>query len=360
MAPTKSYAIFLNGRERNPSIEVSLDGQAVPFCNTAEYLGVMVDSGMTGTPHVRYASAKALKVAQMLARLMPRTRGVRDSRRRLLALVVDSVLLYAAPIWAPNVRKRTVRDLLNKAQRPLLIRLSRANRTISTSAAQVIAGQISYDLQCRILLSRDHQDSTPDDDDPPAYREEEARLDWRRRWSETAEGDPGYWTVTIIPTLEPWLSRKHGQMTYPLAQMLSGHGIFVKYLRRIAKVESDTCLLCPDAAVDDAKHTFEDCQATQPHREKLQQDSGLIPPPLTCRRILKYMVQDEIAWKHGCDFAASVIRLEDLRTQEHIRRLNITTDIPASTNLLLPAPGSLPLQSTSRTTEVATSPATQP
>ena len=210
--------------------------------STTKYLGMIIDSGMTGTPHIKYASAKALKVAQALARLMPRTRGVRDARRRLLASVVDSILLYAAPIWASNVRKKTVRDLLNKAQRPILTRLSRANRTVSTAAAQVIACQLPYDLRCRILLNRDQRDAFPEDEDIPIFGTEEARAEWQQRWSAVTEGDPGHWTTTLIPTIEPWLTRKHGQLTYPLTQLLTGHGTFMKYLKRIARTESSTSL----------------------------------------------------------------------------------------------------------------------
>ena len=132
-----------------------------------------------------------------------------------------------------------VQDLLNKAQRPILIQISRANRTISTAAAQVIARQMPYDLRCRILVGRDYLDASHDGEDEAAFGETEARADWQQRWEEITESQPGFWTRNIIPILEPWLTRKHGDMTYPLSQPLSGHGSFMGYLKRIGKTQTD-------------------------------------------------------------------------------------------------------------------------
>ena len=99
MSPTKSVAIFLNGRKRSPHITVTLNGCPIPIKPTARYLGYILDSSLTSKPHLIRATAKAQKMAMALSRILPRSRGATDSRRRVLSAVVDSVLLYAAPIW---------------------------------------------------------------------------------------------------------------------------------------------------------------------------------------------------------------------------------------------------------------------
>lgn len=196
---------------------------------------------------------------------------------------------------------------------------------MSTVAAQVIARQLPYDLRCRILQTRDLRGAFLEDDDIALFGEEEARAEWQRRWVSVAEGDPGYWTATLLPNLEPWLARKHGQLKYPLAQMLTGHGTSLKYLKRIAKIDSESCVMCQDGSVDDARHTFEVCPSMQHNREKFQRNSG-IDPPITCRQVIEHMLKDPIAWKYGCDFAASVIRQNDVKIQEHLRLLKAAAE----------------------------------
>jgi len=63
-----------------------------------KYLGVMLDCKLSFVQHVRYATEKASKVSRALERLMPNLRGSCESKRRLYSHVVDSILLYAAPV----------------------------------------------------------------------------------------------------------------------------------------------------------------------------------------------------------------------------------------------------------------------
>jgi hypothetical protein len=85
---------------------------------------------MTFVDHVQMAGKKAL------AKLMPNIKGPGQWKRRLLATVVESQLLYAAPVWADTVSasSRTVRLLL-RPQRVIALRVIRAYRTVSDEAA---------------------------------------------------------------------------------------------------------------------------------------------------------------------------------------------------------------------------------
>ncbi|GBP14366.1 hypothetical protein EVAR_98823_1 [Eumeta japonica] len=42
----------------------------------------------------------------------------------------------------------------------------------------------------------------------------------------------GRWTHRLIPQIDFWLNRNHGEVNYYLTQMLSGHGCFRAYLHR--------------------------------------------------------------------------------------------------------------------------------
>ena len=267
-----------------------------------------LDSGLTGLPHIDYAARKATTAAKAIASLMPRCRGTGDARRRLLATVVDSIMLYAAPIWGPHIEKRTVCQRLQRAQRTMALRLSRANRTTSTVAVQVISGQVPYDLRCRELISRGRPEEEADDEE--SYTREKSIQEWQRRWAAVSEGKPGYWTATLIPDIATWLSKKSGDMTYPLAQMLTGHGSFAKYLHWIGKFDSPVCQLCTSGEEDDVRHTFEACDHTATIREDFMRVSN-ISPPLTCKRLAEHMLVDRTGWQRVAKHCQTIIAIKD-------------------------------------------------
>ena len=53
------------------------------------------------------------------------------------------------------------------------------------------------------------------------------RLDSLQRWQEKCDAsEKERWTHGLIPQVENWVNRKHGEVNYCLTQMLSNHGCF--------------------------------------------------------------------------------------------------------------------------------------
>ncbi|KAH8406432.1 hypothetical protein KR222_000969 [Zaprionus bogoriensis] len=71
-----------------------------------------------------------------------------------------------------------------------------------------------------------------------AQARRESLLRWQRRWTDSSKAR---WTYSLNPEVESWILRKHGQVTYYLTQVLSGHGCFRAYLKRFAIEDSDGC-----------------------------------------------------------------------------------------------------------------------
>uniref|UniRef100_A0ABD2WT78 Uncharacterized protein n=1 Tax=Trichogramma kaykai TaxID=54128 RepID=A0ABD2WT78_9HYME len=61
-------------------------------------MGLHIDARLRFNQHLRTVSEKTARGTGALAKIMPNTGGPRSSRRELYAHVVDSILLYGAPI----------------------------------------------------------------------------------------------------------------------------------------------------------------------------------------------------------------------------------------------------------------------
>ena len=229
-----------------------------------------------------------------------------------------------------NITKKNVVTLLDRTQRPILIRLSRANRTISTAAAQVLARQLPYDLRCKILIRKDLAENDDiDDEETPKYTKEEALAEWQDRLTALGEDGPGLWTRQLIPNISTWYNREHGEMTYPLVQMLSGHGSFMKYLKKMAKVDTELCILCNSGEADTTCHTFELCASTAHLRESFEEATGR--RPTTCKGILEFMLENDTAWRTGTEYVRKIIAAKDERIRSYRAELDARRQATSTT-----------------------------
>ena len=70
---------------------------------------------------------------------MPNIGAPREAKIRLVASVVNSKLLYAAPVWTSALNNHAIQKKLFWAQRGVMLRNVSAYRTVSTSAVLVLA-----------------------------------------------------------------------------------------------------------------------------------------------------------------------------------------------------------------------------
>ena len=77
---------------------------------------------------------------------MPNIGGPREAKRRLVASVVNSKWLYAAPIWTSTLNNHAILKKLFSAHRDVVMRIVSAYRTVSTSAVLVLASVPPIDL----------------------------------------------------------------------------------------------------------------------------------------------------------------------------------------------------------------------
>lgn len=187
-------------------------------------------------------------LTRSLNSILPNIGGPDSEKRKLLTSVAYSIILYAAPVWAKCIQRKKYRDILERMQRRLAIRVCSAYRTTSTAALQVLADDIPVDLR---IKERTRRRETEDE----GGLRQEILDEWQRRWREDTSTTS--WTRKLIPDVRPWINRKHGTLNYFITQTLTGHGCFKSYLHRFKRAEDDVCAYCQDT--DTVEHTVFMC-----------------------------------------------------------------------------------------------------
>ncbi|VVC46488.1 Endonuclease/exonuclease/phosphatase,Reverse transcriptase domain [Cinara cedri] len=310
----KSEAVVLTSKRGYAPPAFAIDGVPIRTEEAIRYLGVRLHRTLGFKAHLQAAAARAQKTAMALWRIMPNVGGAQQRKRRLLASVVESVVLYAAPVWAGAMVFESNTSIIQRPQRTVALRVATAYRTVSTPAVLVIAGMIPVHLLAEERRRRHSRRGEP----RSSERDEEDREEVFRRWQEEwSRSEKGTWTRRLIGDVRPWVRRAWGQVDFHLTQLLSGHGCFGHYLARIGKAADASCADC-QAAVDDAEHAFFQCGRWWQARRRLEMEIGADLVPET---LVGAMLASRRAWEAVQAFANHVMaaREEDERRRQRER-----------------------------------------
>jgi len=275
LAPEKSECVVLTGKHCFGTPNLQIQGFSVPVKRDIRYLGVRLDTRLSFAEHATSVAAGAKATAAALGRLMPNVGGPTQCKRRLLMSVVHSRLLYGAPVWAESVQgvKKSEEALL-KAQRIAALRVARCYRTVSDMASLVLAKMPPVSL---LALSRKKMVESRKSGNVLSKTEatKEVIAKWQAVWDSTGKAA---WTKRLIPDLARWWYRGPNQVSFHMAQALTNHGCFQKYLWEKARAQSPACVHCT-AEEDDAEHTIFSCPFWVDARGDLTRSLGRPPRP---------------------------------------------------------------------------------
>ncbi|CAK1582411.1 unnamed protein product [Parnassius mnemosyne] len=156
-----------------------------------------------------------------------------------------------------------------------------------------------------------------------ALRREELRqvlvAEWRQR---LLRPTAGLATVEAIrPVLDDWLGRRHGSLSFRVTQVLSGHGCFGKYLRRIDREPDARCHHCVHCGEDTAQHTLAECVAWEEQRRVLTNKVG---GDLSLPALVRKMVGSAESWDAVVSFCEDVMSQKETAERER----EISTPFP--------------------------------
>ncbi|XP_015438039.1 PREDICTED: retrovirus-related Pol polyprotein from type-1 retrotransposable element R1 [Dufourea novaeangliae] len=279
LAKEKTEIILLTGRKISKQLDFQIGEVRIQNKKEVKYLGVTIEDNQMYKAHIDKVCNKAINTAGALVRLLTNTGEAQYHTRCLYYRVVESVIMYGAPVWHGALEIEWNKRKVHKAQKTILIRIVRAYRTTAHATLCVLAGQPPWNLlaaeryrsYARIEnIKKDNRSSTSKDQIKKEEKKKTMEL-WQKEWSTSAHRE---WTRRLIPRIEDWVEWGPQILDYHLTQCLGGHGCFADYLNRMQKIDSPRCWFCEEP-IDDANHTLFRCREWTTEREEMHKEIGV-------------------------------------------------------------------------------------
>lgn len=197
--------------------------------------------------------------------------------------VVEAILKYASPFWFRNLTQRQ-RKRLASTQRTALLRVTRAYRSTSHEAVQVLAGVVPLDLLLleevtKYAYKREGSAVLSEHtrmriiENPSKWkriiREETVQV-WNQRWVATPKGST---LRKYFPTVQSRLQANWILPDYWISQFLTGHGGFRAKLHSLGQDIDPQCPTC--GVPETAEHVVTTCTAFDTLRATLMRATGI-------------------------------------------------------------------------------------
>ena len=140
---------------------------------------------------------------------MPNIGGPRQQVKKLLASVTMSMLLYAASVWRLLGRFKSHVQVYKSTQRLASVRQISAYSTVTDCAANVLTGNIAINIAIKrsAEVRKAFAEGWHADQVKAIY--DKSMAEWL--WNNTTKVR---WTYELIPELNEWIERQHGELDY--------------------------------------------------------------------------------------------------------------------------------------------------
>ncbi|XP_072946175.1 uncharacterized protein [Epargyreus clarus] len=137
--PNKTQIITFTPKAK--AAKIKFNGIELQYVNEIKVLGVIIDKNLNFINHVKYIINKSTIIYKKLAIFARPTWGTQPENIKIIyKQVIEPIVTYAAGIWGSATKYETVKNQLRSLQRGFAIKIIRAFRTVSATAAIALAG----------------------------------------------------------------------------------------------------------------------------------------------------------------------------------------------------------------------------
>lgn len=135
MNKTEVMLLRAKGKRRMKDIDigigVTVEGKRVELQNSIKYLGLLIKDDWSFKNHLGQVARKAEGMMVRLGRFMANKKGPSEKKRKLYSNIINSVVLYGAPIWADEVEQMPkIAQPIRSVQRRVSLRVLRAYKSL--------------------------------------------------------------------------------------------------------------------------------------------------------------------------------------------------------------------------------------
>ena len=258
ISPEKSQVIVFGATfQRQPIIKS--EGQTIPAKNTAEYLGVILDSKLNFYAHIIKTMSKANSAMQKVLTLARKHEVKPERLVTYYKTIFLGIATYRCQDFAGAFERVHIQKKAQTAQRKVPRRLTCAYNKTPTETLQVIALIPPIDLEIRAAAAKMWLKQDPnkarevlnvEGEINKAVIEKWIDTNWSERWQSCPKGSHARSIVRNIEERRKMEFIPNREFT----RLISGHGPYNAYLKRFNPDKDSKCWNC--GREEDALHVL--------------------------------------------------------------------------------------------------------
>lgn len=147
LAEQKTEALMLNCKRIKEDFCFIVGETEIKPRKEVKYLGVTMDSRRNFCRHVEIVTNKGVKLITALSAIMGNNMKTGAKARKLYYMILESVVLYGAPVWEGAHSTRSNKTLLSRTQKIGLSRIISSYKSVPNETLCVLTGIPPWDLK---------------------------------------------------------------------------------------------------------------------------------------------------------------------------------------------------------------------
>ena len=147
ISPSKSVAIMFTNKTKWTEFPIYIDGDIIPFKKEVKYLGVILDSKLSGKAHVKYKLGKAKRHLMAYHYAIRKKYGPNPMlMKRAYTTIVIPALTFGCHIFGDKCLQETVKKSLNRLNRLASLLIANVAPSTPTKGMEIIYDLMPLDI----------------------------------------------------------------------------------------------------------------------------------------------------------------------------------------------------------------------